>query len=253
MRKPPAPLSPPCIITMKLTPFLSSCAIALTLLTQARAQHVHGDSMDAPKPAATSRDANLSSEALKALGVSMSKAGNALAADDLAGYRALRPAVRSAYHDLADADPALAERLSKNASDPLPDRPDIKEARKDYVRFSTAVADALRERKLVRAANLRLFECKMAPEIGTGRWLQTESAARNPFFGSSMLKCGVELDRIAKALPSGHPPIEHLSPDEKAKYAGAAKPAAATDGGCGSCGMSKEAMAAGEPCEHGKK
>lgn len=238
---------------MKIAPIISSCALALTLYTPVGAQHVHGDSapIDSAKPAAAVEAAALSSEALKALGIAMSNAGAALAADDLAGYQSLRPAVRSAYHDLADIDHGVAERLAANLSDPLPDRADLKAARSDFVRFSTAVADALRERKLVRAANLRLFECKMAPEVGTGRWLQAEAAAKNPFFGSSMLKCGTELDRVARALPAGHPPIGNLSPAEKARYSAPAKKA--SDGGCGSCGMSKEAMAAGEPCEHDKK
>lgn len=230
-----------------------SCAFALALFTQAAAQHAHtgpnaATTSVAPETAELSR---LSAEALKALGVSMSQAGAALASDDLAGYKALQDSARGAYHDLADVDPSLASQLTGNLADPLPARAEIKEARKDYVRFSTAVADALRERKLVRAANLRVFECKMAPEVGTGRWLQAESVAKNPFFGSSMLKCGTELDRVARALPAGHPPIGHLTAAEKAQYTAPAKKA--SDGGCGSCGMSKEAMAAGEPCEHDKK
>jgi Cu(I)/Ag(I) efflux system membrane fusion protein len=116
------------------------------------------------------------------------------------------------------------------------------------------VTDAVRSKKVHLAANLRIFECTMAPEIGTGRWLQREASAKNPFYGSAMLKCGVELDRkaAARALPPGHPPIEGLTPADYARYAGA-KPTPAASDGCGSCGMSKEAMAAGEPCEHGKK
>lgn len=231
--------------------FVSS-ALALALFTQAAAQHAHTGLNAAAVAVSEPADTRgLSVEALKALGAFMSKAGSALASDDLAGYTALQSSVRGAYHDLADVDSSLASRLTGNLVDPLPARTDIKEARKDYVRFSTTVADALRERKLVRAANLRIFECKMAPEIGTGRWLQAESVAKNPFFGSSMLKCGTELDLVARALPAGHPPIGHLSTAEKAQYGSSAKKAG--DAGCGSCGMSKEAMAAGEPCEHDKK
>jgi Cu(I)/Ag(I) efflux system membrane fusion protein len=239
---------------MKSSLTLHSCALALALFTRAFAQHAHEGLDTASKPAAGPGPTiaqGLSAEALKTLGVSMSKAGAALASDDLAGYKALQGSVRGAYHDLADIDSPLAAQLATDLVDPLPARADIKEARKDYVRFSTAVADALRERKLVRAANLRVFECRMAPEIGTGRWLQAESVAKNPFFGSSMLKCGTELDRVARALPAGHPPIGHLTAAEKAQYTAPAKKA--SDGGCGSCGMSKEAMAAGEPCEHDKK
>lgn len=238
----------------------SSAALALTSLLlvsvpQVFAQHAgHGSTAaPSPKPEATPQAA-VSAAALQSLAVAMSDAGAALAADDFARYQSLRTPVRNAFHDLADADPQLVERLSANLADPLPNRGNLTDARKDFVRFSTAVTDAVRSKKVHLSANLRIFECTMAPEIGTGRWLQREAGAKNPFFGSAMLKCGVELDpkTSARALPQGHPPIEGLTPADYARYAGA-KPTTAVSSGCGGCGMSKEAMAAGEPCEHAKK
>lgn len=238
----------------------SSAVLALISLLLASepqlfAQHAGHGSAAAPSPTAgPAPQTEASAAALEAVATAMSEVSAALAADDFGRYQALRVTVRSTLNDLADADAKLAASLTANLADPLPSRSNITEARKDFVRFSTAVTDAVRSRNIHKTANLRVFECTMAPEIGTGRWLQRAAAARNPFYGSAMLKCGVELDRktSARALPPGHPPIESLTPTDYARYSGT-RPVAATSGGCSSCGMSKEAMAAGEPCEHGKK
>jgi Cu(I)/Ag(I) efflux system membrane fusion protein len=127
---------------------------------------------------------------------------------------------------------------------------------------------------LTDETGLHAFECSMAK----ARWLQRDSGTKNPFYGEKMLTCGDEITEPeaapktgmtqvappldAKAmvggLPPGHPPIggtmsvaDYLraqpgiaSNDTKAGAAGE---------GCGSCGMSAAAMAAGEPCEHDKK
>lgn len=242
---------------MKPGKFLILCTLGFALSLHARAQHTHAESSPAPaaKTAApNAASAQLGAEALKTLAVAMSNVAAVLANDDLAAYGALQPTVRGAFHDLADVDAGLAKSLSEDLADPLPLRSNLDDARKGFGRFSTAVADAMRERKLVRAANLRLFECQMAPEIGTGRWLQSGAGAKNPFFGAAMLTCGTELDRpVAKGLPPGHPPIGHLTDAEKARYSGPNATKPANDAGCGSCGMSKAAMAAGEPCEHDHK
>ncbi|RXK54403.1 DUF3347 domain-containing protein [Oleiharenicola lentus] len=243
-----------------MKPFRSATAIALTSLLlvstpQLFAQHTGHGSAAAPSTRTEAPPrTEVSAAALQSLAVAMSDASAALAKDDFALYQSLRTSVRNALHDLEDADPKLAATLTTTPADPLPNRGNLTDARKDFVRFSTAVTDVVRSRKIQQSANLRIFECTMAPEIGTGRWLQQEAGAKNPFFGSAMLKCGVELDRkvSARALPPGHPPVEGLTPADYARYAGI-KPAAAPSGGCGGCGMSKEAMAAGEPCEHSKK
>ncbi len=243
-----------------MKPFRTSAIVALTSLLlvsvpQLFAQHAGHGSAAAPSPRAEAApQTEASAAALQAVAASMSDVSAALAADDFDRYQTLRTTVRSALHDLADADAKLAASLTANLADPLPSRSNLTEARKDFVRFSTSVADAVRSRKIHQSANLRIFECTMAPEIGTGRWLQRDAAARNPFYGSAMLKCGVELDRkaSARALPPGHPPIESLTPADYARFSGT-KPVAAASGGCGGCGMSKEAMTAGEPCEHTKK
>lgn len=246
-------------INMKLLRYSATFALTSLLLVsvpQAFAQHAGHGSTAAPSPKAeaTPRVA-VSAAALQSLAVALSDVSVALAADDLARYQSMRAAVRTAFHDLADADPKLAKGLTTNPADPLPVRENITDARKDFVRFSTAVTDVVRSKKVHLSANLRIFECTMAPGIGTGRWLQRETGAKNPFFGSAMLKCGVELDRktSVRALPPGHPPIEGLSVADYTRFSGTKPAASANSGGCGGCGMSQEAMAAGEPCEHSKK
>jgi Cu(I)/Ag(I) efflux system membrane fusion protein len=188
----------------------------------------------------------------------MSDAGAALAADDFTRYVDRQARVRDAFRDLVEFDPECARALIDTGGEVLTPRDNMADARVDFARFSTAVSDVMRSRKQLHAAGLRLFECKMAPVVGTARWLQREASPRNPFFGASMLECGAELDAVsvARALPPGHPPIGHLTPEERAMYSGSPNVPAtggSTGGGCGSCGMSMEAMAAGEPCEHDKK
>jgi Cu(I)/Ag(I) efflux system membrane fusion protein len=57
-------------------------------------------------------------------------------------------------------------------------------------------------------------------------------------------------------LPSGHPPMGEMTPDQFARWhlgLPASAPVANAGSSCGNCGMSMAAMAAGEPCEHEKK
>lgn len=171
----------------------------------------------------------------------------ALAADDFARFQDVQVAIRSAFRQVADKEPELAKVVAADTADPLPSRPTIAAARKDFARFSTGVADTVRSRNLLSASKLRIFECTMVPQVGTARWLQRESGARNPFFGAAMLKCGTEVGTAAptaRALPPGHPPIGHLTATQRERYK-----TSASESTCGSCGMSQAAMAAGEPCE----
>jgi Cu(I)/Ag(I) efflux system membrane fusion protein len=83
----------------------------------------------------------------------------------------------------------------------IPDRTDIKAARRDFAYFSTAVSDLVRENHLHHTAGLHIFQCPMAPGIGTGRWLQRSSALRNPFYGAKMPDCGEEIDGLSASRP----------------------------------------------------
>ena len=120
-------------------------------------------------------------------------AGEALAADDFAGYQKLLPSMRQALAAFfAGYLPGEDGPLGK-FKDALPDRPNLKAARRDFAYFSTAVADLVRDNHLQRTAGYHVFQCPMAPGIGTGRWLQRSATVKNPFYGSAMPECGEEL------------------------------------------------------------
>ena len=186
----------------------------------------------------------------------------ALAKDDLPAYQKALPGMRQALGEfLAGYEHAAHGPLGK-FKDGLPDRADLKTARRDFAYFGTAVADLVRENHLHHTAGLHIFQCPMAPGIGTGRWLQRTGALRNPYYGAAMLECGEEVDAASvapsaattssihgdmPALPPGHPPIGGSSVVAYLQALSGEKPGVAGDA-CGSCGMSKAAMAAGEPC-----
>ncbi|EIP99874.1 RND family efflux transporter, MFP subunit [Opitutaceae bacterium TAV1] len=114
-------------------------------------------------------------------------ASEALASDDLAAWKKIATTV-----------PALAASAAAAS--------DLKTARAAFEHWSTQLADQVlalppAERT---ALGVRIYQCPMTPELGTGRWLQhaTQSALRNPFFGSDMLECGEEVPGKAETLKS---------------------------------------------------
>ncbi len=205
---------------------------------------------------------------LKLLALATIDGGEALAADDFARYQKNLPALRQSLAVFLAGSKSAAHGPLEKFKDALPDRDTIKAARRDFAAFSTAVTDLARENHLHHTEGFRIFQCPMAPGIGTGRWLQRSGVLKNPFYGSTMLDCGEEVDAAAmpekpatdpgahgngmsSRLPPGHPPIGKL---EVASYlrtlpsADGSKPAKADDA-CGSCGMTVAAMQAGEPCD----
>ncbi len=133
-------------------------------------------------------------DALTTLALADADAATALADDDLAGYQKLLPDLRAAFAAaLKDATPADREPLTRVA-DSLPNRADLKPARRDFAVFSTAVADVARAHHIPQSEKLTVFECPMAPVVGKGHWLQRTGELRNPFFGSAMLTCGEKID-----------------------------------------------------------
>jgi Cu(I)/Ag(I) efflux system membrane fusion protein len=121
-------------------------------------------------------------------------AAQALAADDLDRYQKSAPVMRQALSAFLESDEHAAHGPLGGFRDAVADRSDLKAARRDFAYFSTAVADLVRENHLHRAAGLHIFQCPMAPGIGTGRWLQRSGALKNPFYGSAMPDCGEEVD-----------------------------------------------------------
>ncbi|MBI4621708.1 MAG: efflux RND transporter periplasmic adaptor subunit, partial [Verrucomicrobia bacterium] len=213
---------------------------------------------------------------LKPLALASADASAALAADDFAGYKKQWAALRSALVGFFSGYEHAAHGPLGKFKGGLADPADLAAARRDFEPFSSAIADLARENHLHHTEKLHVFECPMAPVTGKARWLQREAGTKNPFFGSKMSGCGDEIAgpqvgpkkqaatgadlpaaRVATTagLPSGHPPLGEMSSEEFARWH-LGLPTSATvanaGGSCGSCGMSAAAMAAGEPCEHGK-
>jgi Cu(I)/Ag(I) efflux system membrane fusion protein len=130
---------------------------------------------------------------LKALAFATVTASEALGDDDFASYQKNLPAIRQALAAFLASNAYAANGPLGKFRDRLPDRDDLKAARRDFAYFSTAVADLVRENHLHHAAELHIYQCPMAPGIGTGRWLQRSGELKNPFYGSAMLECGEEI------------------------------------------------------------
>jgi len=130
---------------------------------------------------------------LKTLAFTAADAAVLLAADDFAGYRKQLPAFRAALLAYLTANPEAARGPLGKFKDGLPDREDLRSARRDFEPLSTALADLARERHLTHREQLHVFQCPMAPVLGIGRWLSRDDQVRNPFFGSAMPECGDEL------------------------------------------------------------
>jgi Cu(I)/Ag(I) efflux system membrane fusion protein len=146
--------------------------------------HVHTSS---PAPVAVAAQG---AAELAALAGASADAVDALAADDFASYQKQLPGLRAALQTYLARAPRspLAEFADK-----LGDRNDLRSARRDFEPFSTALADLVRAQPAGQRAGLHVFECPMAPVLGTGRWLGRTAEVKNPFFGSAMPGCGEEL------------------------------------------------------------
>jgi hypothetical protein len=76
---------------------------------------------------------------------------------------------------------------------------DLAAARASFVPFSVAAASVARQaRKHPEFADLKIYECAMVSGAVPGApkkaaWLQLTAPMRNPFFGSRMLDCGIEV------------------------------------------------------------
>ncbi|MFZ5496547.1 MAG: efflux RND transporter periplasmic adaptor subunit [Verrucomicrobiota bacterium] len=229
----------------------------------AEIKHDHGaKTMDGAASASPPTDDAMA--LLRPLAFASADAAAALAADDLAGYKkqlsVVRTAIAGYFKGNAHAGHGPLAKYQDGPAEPA----DLESARREFEPFSTAVADLAQEHHLHHTDKLHVFECPMAPATGKARWLQREAGTRNPFFGSKMPGCGDEIagpdatshggdGNMAMTLPPGHPPLDQMPVASYLRVQGSRPVAAArqaTEGACGSCGMSQAAMAAGEPCEH---
>lgn len=156
---------------------------AATTSGENKSTPMHVTTLPAPGPTITY-------EHLKDLCFKLVDAATALAADDLPAYRKILPELRSSLAECLKDDPGSDLARFSQA---LPDRDDLKLARRDFEPFSTAVADLARSAHVVQRENLHVYQCPMTPVLGTGRWLSRDAIARNPFFGSAMPECGDEV------------------------------------------------------------
>jgi Cu(I)/Ag(I) efflux system membrane fusion protein len=119
----------------------------------------------------------------------MLKATDALSSDNLAEYQKQLPALLEAVHqtteDVHHILMPFAEKLVSGTN--------LKEVRRPFEPFSNTVADIVRAQPAAER-QARIFQCPMSPVLGTARWIQKDNAeVLNPFFGSEMLNCGIEL------------------------------------------------------------
>jgi Cu(I)/Ag(I) efflux system membrane fusion protein len=159
------------------------------------ADHAHAN---ASSPAAVGMDemAMLPAEPrtlLKDLALATITGSEALASDDLATYQKQLSAMRQALTVFLTGYAHAADGPLGKFKERLPDPADLKAARRDFAYFSTAVTDLARENHLHHTEGFHVFQCPMAPGIGTGRWLQRSAELKNPFYGSAMLECGEEI------------------------------------------------------------
>lgn len=152
---------------------------------------------------------------LQELALSTVDAAEALAADDLAGYRRALPRMRQGLAAFLGGSEQAARGPLGAFRDGPADRTAIKEARRDFAYFSTAVADLARENGVTRAAGLHTYECPMAPGIGTGRWMSRKGELKNPFYGSTMLDCGEEVDAPQGPAPAPQEPHPVAAPSRR--------------------------------------
>lgn len=169
---------------------------AAGLLVEGQAQLAMGP----PKPTAEAMDASgaMSSPsadiaAFTPVVLAAADAAAALAADDLAGYVAVRPALRDAWNGYLAAAPDAGEGPLSHQYAALVDGPNLRTARRAFEPFSTSLADLALAAGIQKSGTVHVFQCPMTPVLGTGRWVQRGGELQNPFFGAAMLTCGEEI------------------------------------------------------------
>ena len=120
----------------------------------------------------------------------------ALAGDNLENANARIAKLPTVLEPLLKALPAphpynpLLQRIAATKWQPVKDLADV---RKQFLPFSTALVDFVKQlRKQDQAfASLKVYHCPMAPKPGL--WLQAKAPLANPFYGAEMLRCGEEI------------------------------------------------------------
>ena len=136
-------------------------------------------------------------QALVALVAAGDGFSQALAADDLVKYNTMltnEPNALLALPNEFSSDhqwSRLIERLATAGK--AQKAKDLAEARKQFLPFSTAMVELIRQlpKDDPDFAKLKIYHCPMAPKPGL--WMQAKGPLRNPFYGAEMLTCGEEV------------------------------------------------------------
>lgn len=121
----------------------------------------------------------------------------ALARDDFDAFKRHLPALQAALEKFLPAHAQVARGAMGAHKDALFAAVDLAAARRDFEPFSTALADLVLANRKALSGTFHVFECAMAPGLGKARWLQSVPGAKNPFYGSGMLRCGEEIELSA--------------------------------------------------------
>jgi RND family efflux transporter MFP subunit len=136
-------------------------------------------------------------QALGAFVTAAAGVSQALAADNLKLFNetmAKLPALVSRTQE-ALGNTAPVNDLIKSLAEAAKAGPakDLAEARKQFLPFSTATVELVRQLRKNDPAftDLKVYHCPMAPQPGL--WMQEKGPLANPFYGSQMLTCGEEV------------------------------------------------------------
>jgi hypothetical protein len=123
--------------------------------------------------------------------------GHALAADDVAqfnqGVLTFTNRLADLEQEMSAGEPWTGIRQSLAGMSRLQPVQDLAEARQQFLPFSTATVELVKQmKKQDRAfADLKVYHCPMAPKPGL--WIQATGPLANPFYGKQMLRCGEEM------------------------------------------------------------
>ena len=155
------------------------------------------DGMDS-KPMAASPPANASNEnGLQAFLAAAGGVSQALAGDNVESFNKqvsrVKPALAPLEKEFAAPHPwsGLVKAISESCT--FEPASDLKDARKQFLPFSTAAVALAKQAKKDDPAcrSIKIYHCPMAPKPGL--WIQAKGPLANPFYGSKMLRCGEEV------------------------------------------------------------
>ena len=123
----------------------------------------------------------------------------ALAADDLVAAKSAGTTLLTA----AAGDPAFAALTGSAGT--IANAGNIAAGRTGFLHVSRALIPLL---KRTGTPELYLAHCPMAFGGKGGDWLQSGKTISNPYYGKSMLRCGVIKERMADGKPASSPEVD---------------------------------------------